>query len=93
MIGPHCVCLECNKVFACQKEQPGQLKAANLYQTPDGPAPKEWALIPEVKAAKPKIKAEISLQRFAGTNICMWYVRRTVYWNPASDPFIISYEQ
>ena len=73
-------------------ETAGSLKAINLQKEGSEPAPKEWRTIKEIQEAHPKIKdADISLQRFAGTNICCWMVRKrmSAYWNIRSDLFLV----
>ena len=66
------------------------MKAENIFKINSSPAPKEWAEIKEIAVARPITgRYEISLQRFIGTDICMWYTRTSFYWNPASDLFIV----
>ena len=61
-----------------------------VYHISSGPAPKEWEEIKEIKFARPSpIGHEVSLQRFDGTNLCSWYTRSRVTWNPASDIFLV----
>ncbi len=67
--------------------------AQNILKTGSHPASKEYSEIPEIKEARPRgVGFETSLQEIDGTNICMWYKRSSVYWNPASDPFIVTAE-
>ena len=67
-----------------------KLIAENIYHISSSPAPKEWEEIPEIKKKRPSpIGQEVSLQRLDNTNICIWYTRKFVSWNPASDPFVI----
>ncbi len=66
------------------------MKAKNIYQLGSSPAPKAWEGLEGIKEAMPQpIGHEVSLQRLDGTNICIWYTRTQVYWNPASEPFIV----
>lgn len=70
------------------------MKAKNIYHLSSEPAPKEWTEIPEIKEKRPSpIGQEVSLQRLDGTNICIWYTRKAVYWNPVGDPFIVTEKQ
>lgn len=66
------------------------MKATNLNHICSEPAPKEWHNITDIKKAKPsEKKCEISLQKLQGLNVCIWMIRKSVYWVPASDFFYI----
>lgn len=70
------------------------MKAEEVFKLNSGPAPKEWRDIPCIKEAYPKLRGhEFSLQRFDGTNLCAWYKRSSVYWNPASEIFLVEQEK
>lgn len=65
--------------------------AQNIFKIGSHPAPKEYEDIIEIKESRPKgVGFESSLQELDGTNICMWYKRSSVYWTPASEPFIVT---
>lgn len=67
-----------------------KIKAFNIYKCGSSKAPKEWEQIPLIKLAMPSpIGQEISLQRIDGTNLCIWYTRKSVWWNPVGDPFYV----
>jgi hypothetical protein len=68
------------------------MKAENILKMCSEPAPKEWAELPEVKAARPSPKgwAEISLQVMDGTTIAIWMGAKNGFWYNASDPFLIT---
>lgn len=69
------------------------MKAKNLYHLGDSRAPKEWEEIDIIKKARPAPSGqEVSLQRLDGTNICLWYTRTQVFWNPKSDFFLVEEE-
>lgn len=65
------------------------LHAQGLSTMDSGPAPSEWETINVIAAARPKGHADyVSLQRLdPAHNICIWMVKRTHEWFPASDFF------
>lgn len=72
------------------------MTAEKVFEISGEPAPKEWESIPGIKEARPihnkrdREGFESSLQRFVGTNLCCWFVRRSVYWNPVGDIFKVT---
>ena len=70
------------------------MKVINIYKTGSSPAPEEWEEIEEIKKERPSpIGQEVSLQRIDGTSIAIWYTRKSIYWNPVGDPFLVEEEK
>lgn len=66
------------------------MEATNLHALCSSIAPREWWMLPEIANAKPKDRnTEISLQRLDDTNICVWMIRKSVWWMPVGDFFIV----
>ena len=66
------------------------MKARRVNETSSSPAPEEWLKLDAVEAQRPNLRGhESSLQRYDGTNLCRWYVRSKVFWEPHGEILIV----
>ncbi len=68
------------------------MKAINLNNIGSEPAPESWSEIPEISAAKPRLRGHyVSLQKLHGLNICIWMISSVGgIWEPVGDFFKVS---